>query len=393
MRSSQVAKKKSVSERLPIDSEIKARELEQELRERIERYDLLFKATNDVVYDLDIIKALVTWNDALYTQYGYNRHEPAHTVEWWTQSIHPEDALRVEAAVSALLESNENTWTLEYRFRKADGSYVNIRDRAFVHRNENGEPLRIIGSFLDITESVKLDQAKDEFISLVSHQLRTPLTIIRFHSEMLLGGSAGTLMPNQTKQIKNIADASVRLIKLVGDILTISRATLDRMNLDIEPADANNLIKIHIDELMPLAEKKGTEIIFRPDNKIGLLPIDKMVFGQILHNYLTNAIRYTRPGEGRIVVCFTKVVDGYVISVNDNGIGIPRAARPHIFSRLFRAENTANFEEHGSGLGLYLVKLMADSFGGKAWFETKISKGSTFFIFIPLYGMGRIGEQ
>lgn len=375
----QLANKKS--------SDVNARELEQRLRESIERFELVFKATNDVVYDLDIGKAKVEWNEALYTQYGYKRSEPAGTIEWWTRAIHPEDALRVEAAVSGLLESDQNTWQLEYRFRKADGTYAYVRDRAFVLRGPGGVPLRIIGSFLDITQAVQLDRAKDEFISLVSHQLRTPLSIIRFHGELLLGGALGKLNGAQREHAQYITDASVRLIKLVGDILNISRVTLDRMKLDLKPTEVNRLIALHIDELLPMAAEKGVTVTFRPDDTLGLVLLDKTVFGQILHNFLTNAIRYTKPGQGRVEVGFVRDKNGFTLTVSDNGIGIPRAARAHVFSRFYRATNAANMEEHGTGLGLYLVKLMADAFGGKVWFESAKGSGTTFYVRISSEGM------
>src|SRR5882757_2553403 len=169
-----------------------------ELQQTIERYELIFQATHDILYDLDLGKGTVVWNEALYLQFGYKRSEPAGTLEWWTQHIHPDDAFRIENELTNWFDSGNTTWQTEYRFEKADGSYNYVRDRGFLQRAADGTPIRIIGSLLDITKQKELDLAKDEFISLVSHQLRTPLTVIRLYSEMLTNGLLASSTANRT---------------------------------------------------------------------------------------------------------------------------------------------------------------------------------------------------
>src|SRR5690606_34029367 len=103
-----------------------APELEKQLRETIQRYELIFKATNDVLYDLDLTTGVVTWNEALYTQYGYAKTKATNTLEWWAGHIHPDDALQLEDKMSAWLEGKTDTWHAEYRFKKADGNYIYV---------------------------------------------------------------------------------------------------------------------------------------------------------------------------------------------------------------------------------------------------------------------------
>lgn len=361
-------------------------DLEKRLRETILRYELIFKATNDVLYDLDLEKGTVVWNEALYTQYGYDKNEPASELEWWTSHVHPDDALRLEREISEWFAGKHNTWQAEYRFRKADGTYVYVRDRGVVHRGPDGSPLRIIGSFLDITHQKQLERAKNEFISLVSHQLRTPLTIIRLHSEMLTSGMLGELSQAQTAHIAEITNASVRLIHLVDGILDVSRAELGHMVSRPVPEDPNKLLNACIKEVAPIAEQKGIMIHFMP-KAIPSIPLDASLFGHIVNNLLTNAIRYTLPGKGIVRVSFMRNQEGYILCVKDNGIGIPRAARPHIFGRFYRADNTANITEQGTGLGLYLVKIMTEASGGTIWFESRRGKGTTFYVQFPRQGM------
>jgi sigma-B regulation protein RsbU (phosphoserine phosphatase) len=358
-------------------------DIERQLRETIERYELIFKATNDVLYELDLQTGNVIWNEALTTQYGYDRTARVGKLEWWAEHIHPDDALQLEHKLTDWFEGKADTWQAEYRFRKANGQYVYIRDRGMVQRTSDGLPLRIIGSFLDISQQKQLDRAKDEFISLVSHQLRTPLSVIRMYSEMLTNGLFGELNSSQEEHVRQITDASIRLIQLVGDILNISRAELGHIVSKPVPTNANLLLQKQIQEILPLASRQGKVVRFEPDSKLGTILLDRIVFDQIVQNLLTNALRYTKENHGYIEIKFTHDKRGYLLSVSDNGIGIPKNAQPHIFERFYRADNTVNIQEHGTGLGLYMVKIMTDTLGGDIWFESAIGKGSTFYVQLP----------
>jgi two-component system CheB/CheR fusion protein len=362
-------------------------ELEDQLRETLQRYELIFKATNDVLYDLDLSNGTIIWNEALYTQYGYDRGEEINHLEWWAEHVHPDDALRLEDEMSRWFEGLEDTWQAEYRFRTADDSYVFVKDRGAVHRAPDGSPIRIIGSFLDITRQKQLANAKDEFISLVSHQLRTPLTAIRVYSEMLTADMFGQLHNDQKAPVQHITDASVRLIKLVDNILNISRVELGHVISVPLLKNVNEFLQAQIDEVQPLAIEKGVTIHFQPDTKIKKIPIDTTIFGQVVHNLLTNAVHYTKAQEGIIDVTFKPNSDGYLLTVHDNGIGIPKSAQPYVFNRFYRADNARNLKEHGTGLGLYLIKLMTETTGCSVWFESQKNKGTTFYIQVPPEGM------
>ena len=351
--------------------------LEQQLQASIERYELLARATHDVTYDLNIETGAISWSSGLYSEYGYKKTERCGRLEWWTRHIHPDDALEVERGLSRLLLSNHHTWISDYRFKKADGSYADVRNRAFVQRGPGGEPVRIIGSLFDMTREKQLERAKDEFISLVSHQLRTPLTIIRLFGDMLKSGLAGPLNERQADYAGKISAASVRMIALVSDILNISRIELGRLSVEPAMTDIQELIATHIDELQPIITEKNITVVFKRQNTEAV-PVDPLIFGQVIHNLLTNAIRYTEPGKGIVTVRFTRQKQGFVLAIKDNGIGIPERARERIFTRFYRAENAAEFIGEGTGLGLYLVKLITDIFQGKAWFTSEEGKGSTF---------------
>ncbi len=271
---------------------------------------------------------------------------------------------------------------------KSDGTYADIIDRCVVKRSKRGTPVTIVGSFLDVTHQKQLDRVKDEFISLVSHQLRTPLTAIRLYSDMMLNGLYGSLTNVQKSPIQNISDASVRLINLVGNILDISKIELGHIASDPVDVNIKNLLLSHIQDVEPLLDAKKIEMRFEFDDTIDKVAIDKTIFGQIVHNLLTNSIRYSKDdGQRRIYLSFLRNDEGYLLVVKDNGMGIPLSSKPYIFNRFFRAPNALATEQQGSGLGLYMIKVMSDAVGCKVWFNSKENKGTTFYVQLPPQGM------
>lgn len=365
----------------------KARKDEAELLRSARRFKAVMHATHDLVYDMDLRMRTIWFNEAIHSEYGYSQEYTNTTLAWWIKCIHPDDVGRIEDQTSQLLLGDRQTWETEHRFRKANGSYIVVRNRAYLLRDNQGEPDRIIGSLLDITAQKQLERAKDEFLSLVSHQLRTPLTVTRMFSEMLKDGIAGKLTNQQQEYISRITGASIRMIKLVGDILNISRIELDRIKVEPVPVDVNVLIASHLEELAPIAKEKGVQLNFTPQNDLSAVSIDPDVFDLIVENLLANAIRYTHPGKGIIKVTFTKSKDGLLLQVSDNGIGIPAAARPQIYTRFYRADNAVNFDSEGTGLGLYLIKLVCDTIEAETWFESTSGKGTTFYVLLPPHGM------
>ena len=367
----------------PSPHEQRINHLQNALRETVERYDLVFQATHDILYDLNLLTGKVLWNNELSQQFGYTQGEAADTLEWWTSHIHPDDALEVERELSEWFASDSNNWQLEYRFKKANGTYRYVLDRGFVIRAADRTPVRIIGTLFDITEQRELDRAKDEFISLVSHQLRTPLTVIRVYGEMFADGLLGSLSATQSEHIGRMTDASIRLIKLVNDILDVSRIEMGNYLIDRQTADLNQVIQACIDAIIPFAKGKGVHITFMPDESCQNVAIDKVMVSQIIDNLLVNAVRYTRPDHGLIKVWCHRDQNDVVLRIHDNGIGIPKAAQKRVFDRFYRAHNAINIEEHGSGLGLYLVKMLVTILEGEIWFESSASAGTTFYVTLP----------
>ena len=250
--------------------------------------------------------------------------------------------------------------------------------------------------FYDITQLQAVDRMKTEFVSLASHQLRTPLTAIKLFSEMLLSGEVGNLQGKQKEYLQNIHDSTDRMAALVNDLLNVSR--LEEGRLRIEPV-INNIVKL-IDKIVKehkfLAEDKKCNIKF----EVGDLHssdtfLDPVLFGEIVGNLLDNAIQYSEGKRCDIIVRLEQKNNNFIVSVKDFGTGIAKKDQKRIFERFYRTDNAVKSVTKGTGLGLYLVKMITDAFGGKVWFESEgIGKGTTFYVEIPLKGMKkRSGEQ
>lgn len=245
-----------------------------------------------------------------------------------------------------------------------------------------GKPIGAVEVFRDITQEREVDKMKSEFISIASHQLRTPLTSIKTYAHLLSDGYRGQLTPDQSKFMNVILGSIDRMNDLIDILLNISRIEAGKLDIVHKKIEMKRLIINVIQELRTQAIIKHIDIELDYKMRSKIASIDQILTTEVLTNLLSNAIKYTPPG-GKVIVTAEENKKEFILSVRDNGYGIPVADHERIFTKFFRADNAKIKDPSGTGLGLYMVKKIVDTLGGRIWFESKKNKGTVFYVTIP----------
>ena len=248
----------------------------------------------------------------------------------------------------------------------------------------------IIGTFRDITQEEKVDQAKSEFVSLASHQLQTPLTAIRWFLEILTHKEK--LTKRQMEYVKKASVSNQRMIKLVEDFLNVSRLETGRISIYPKTGDFVSFIRGLVEEANVIARKRKQKILFESSDKKIEGFFDSNLMSQVILNLLSNSIHYTPEGKV-ITVKLLKKHKNLHIEVADEGVGISPEDQKRLFTKFFRTKASSNISTSGSGLGLYIIKKILDTYNGKIKCTSKVGKGTVFVVTIPLKAEGVKGEK
>lgn len=269
-------------------------------------------------------------------------------------------------------------------YRRKDGSLVPVALTVspIMH---NHKPIGAIEIFRDISLDIKSDKMKTDFISVASHQLRTPLSAINVYTHMLDDGMAGELNPDQSAFVKSILSSVERMNHLINTLLNITRIEAGGVNVKLTRIKVQSLAKQILEELTTEASKKGLKMIDKIDVDVPPLHSDGLLVREIMVNLLSNAVKYT-PSGGTVTVKLRAKGNNIIFCVQDTGYGIPLSAQEHIFTKFFRADNILSEDVSGTGLGLYLTKTIAESLNGELWFESKEGVGSSFYFSLPKQG-------
>lgn len=235
---------------------------------------------------------------------------------------------------------------------------------------------------------IKLDKQKTEFVSLASHQLRTPLTAMNWYSEALLSQAAGPTTKQQDEYLTELRDGGQRMAALISDLLKVSSLDLGTYHPDIKTVDMNKVLTTVISDLQPEIMKKDIRLTTAVDPMLPELTLDAAFLTGILQNLLSNSVKYTKTG-GKVSIAILHQRQNLLLHVADTGMGIPEKQQSQIFSKLFRADNAQKVDANGTGLGLYIVRAMVRNMGGKIWFESIEHKGTDFYVRLPIQRKGR----
>jgi PAS domain S-box-containing protein len=352
-------------------------------------------ATNDAVWDWDLVSQALWWNEGVNTLFGYTEEQVGADVAWWYETIHPDDRERVQRDIHAAIERGAESWTAEYRYRRADGSYANVFDRGYVLHDGDGRPTRMIGAMMDITQRLELEEelrqaqkmeAVGRLAGGVAHDFNNLLTIITGRTYLLLGRlKADDPARRSVELIQKTAD---RAAALTRQLLAFSRKqVLQKKILDLNTtvADVSTMLRRLIGEDVDLLLTLGPGA--------GRVNADRAQLEQTLMNLAVNA-RDAMPNGGTLGVETDQVRLGAaapdrpdalppgpyaVLRVMDTGVGMDAATQARIFEPFFTTKEPGK----GTGLGLSMVHGTVRQHGGAIHVRSVVGGGTTFEIFLP----------
>ncbi len=346
--------------------------------------EALFTSIGDGAISTDEFGRITRVNPAAQVLLGYSEQELIGT--WFPKKIvavtlddRPLNLID-RPITKAFLTGKPITEKMYYRRKNGQKVPVSINVSPILL---DGKPLGAIEVFRDITLEQQVDRMKSEFISLASHQLRTPLSAIKTYTHMLSDGYMGKLTSAQKKSLNTIIGATDRMNQLISTLLNITRIESGTIAVTPKLIKLDKLTEEVLSELDLMATSKNISLSLKlKGTHTTTLKTDSLIVKEVITNLVSNAIKYT-PEAGQIKVIMRLRQADIQVEVTDSGWGIPLSAHEQIFSKFFRAPNIIERETTGTGLGLYLVKGLLETLGGKIWFKSEEGQGTSFFFSLP----------
>ena len=366
------------------------KEADELLRRSEERFLLAARATKDTLWDWDFATDDIWWNEGITTQFGYAPQQAGGMPEW-VERIHPDDRERVVASLHRVAESGAHVWLEEYRFRRANGSYAAVYDRGYVLRDGQGQPMRMIGAVMDVTERQTLEtqlrhaqkmEAVGRLAGGIAHDFNNLLTAILGHTDMVLGELPAD--DRHRPPIEDVRAAAQRAATLTGQLLAFSR----RQTLQPRPLDLNQVVS-SMEQMLRRLIGEDVRLVTRLDERIGAVRADQSQVEQVVANLVVNA-RDALPRGGTVRLETANAVIGatargpapgpYVrLTVHDDGVGMTPDVMASIFEPFFTTKEIGK----GTGLGLATVYGIVQQSGGHIEVRSELGAGATFDVYLP----------
>jgi PAS domain S-box-containing protein len=356
------------------------------LERSMRRSEALFRATFDQallgIVHTDLEGRFIRVNRRACEQLGYTEDELLAL--GYLEVTHPEDLTESAAHHQRLLAHPKEPFEYQVtrRYLRKDGSVLWALASVGVIRDDDGMPEFFLTMVQDITELKKVEEMKNEFVSTVSHELRSPLTSIRGSLGLLAGGAAGPL-PKAAHDLAVIGERNCeRLIRLVNDILDTERMEAGRMRFELQRSDLGSLAARAIEAMQGYALGRKVELRLLAPARPLAAEVDPDRFIQVLTNLVSNAVKFSPPAS-RVEIAVLEHDGNARIEVRDHGPGIPDEFRDRVFQRFAQADASSTRAAGGTGLGLYIAKGIVERFGGTIGFETAAGRGTTFHVELP----------
>lgn len=365
----------------------------EKLRLSQERFELAVLGSSGGIWDWDMKTKEVFFSPRWKSILGYEDHEIPNHLEEWIQRLHPEDLQRAQKALAAYLKREISAYDLEYRLRHKDGTYRWILSRSVALWDDQGKPYRMAGSHIDITdrkqaeETVEkalqkereLSELKTRFISMASHEFRTPLTSIVLYAELLKNYSHTWDKKEKDDAFQRIQDAVQTMTELMDGVLAVGQIEEGKQAFKPALLDFTHIIQDVIEQIKLLSQAQCNIFLDAYPENISVV-LDEMIARQILTNLVFNAVKYS-PGGGDVRIACRHQGSSLTLQIQDQGIGIPQENQENIFEPFYRAKNVGYIA--GTGLGLAIVKQGVHAHQGTISVESEVGKGTTFTITLP----------
>lgn len=377
-------------------AEVKAIESEQRFRDLADMAPVL-------IWVADTTKSLTYFNKPWRDFTG--RKPEDDLGDGWKEVIHPDD-LDYCVLVYHSAFDNREPYRMEYRIRRYDGKYLWMLDKGAPRYSSNGDFLGFVGSMVEVEEIkttkkrqkeleevnrklkqqseqlIELSKSKDEFISLASHQLRTPATGVKQYIGMLLEGFGGELTPEQTKMLRTAYESNERQLRIIDDLLKVAHIDAGKVTLVREKTDLVKLTRDVLEEQADTFKKRSQQVDLETEHRQITAHIDAERIRMVIENLIDNASKYTPEGK-KVVISLTRTPHKVTIAVKDEGVGIAKRDIPRLFHKFSRIDNALSTLVGGTGLGLYWVKKIVTLHKGTVDLQSSPNKGSTFTVTLP----------
>lgn len=359
------------------------RENKRALQLSEERLSLALKGSNDGLWDLNLAADTFYASPRTWHMLGYQPGELQLSTRLWEQVLVAEDLPRTLAQLAQTMLSRLDQFTSELRFRHKDGRTVPVLVRGYIQRDAQGQPLRISGTSMDLTEHKRIEQMKNDFVSTVSHELRTPLTSISGALGLINGGALGEVPPAMQQMLEIAYRNSQRLGHLINDLLDMEKIAAGKMSFDMHEHSLRQLLEEALASNQAFAAQLGVNCVLREAVDVQVW-VDASRLQQVLGNFLSNAIKYTPEGGEVSLHCSVPDATHVRISVTDQGPGIAAEFRARVFEKFAQADASDSRQKGGTGLGLAITKEFIERMGGKVGFDTAEGQGTTFWCDLPI---------
>lgn len=382
-----------ITERKKIEDKIKQKEqelsrlnsrLEQivkkrtaQLRDSESKLKEAQRITNMGSWEYDLKTGKINWSDTLFDIHGLDKDKGEPEYEEFLKLFLSPDCLKEKVDLAV---KEGRSYKLDLAFKKPDGQIRYLQAIGQPKKNKAGEVIKLYGTAIDVTERKLLERQKDEFISIASHELKTPITTLKSFTQILKMHLNQKPSEKTGHYLSKMENEINRLTILVNDLLDVSKLKLGKLNLIKEKVNLGELAEEIIEDLQTIT---NTHKITLNSEKDLYIYIDKHRISQVFINLISNAVKYS-PKADKVLVNLKKTKDGVLVEVQDFGIGIFKKDQQRIFESFYQANNRIRGSFAGLGLGLYICKEIINRHNGVIWVESLKKEGSTFKFLLPL---------